>query len=84
MLVKPFIAVLMLYSKWCSSDVLVLGEHLILGGRMDVHGPHCGWSMRQALAMLLVPDIPLTDKKTVKKSLCLNFYTSILALHFNI
>ena len=23
---------------------------------MDVHGPHCGWSMRQASAMLLVPD----------------------------
>ena len=22
----------------------------------DVHGPHYGWSMRQASAMLLVPD----------------------------
>ena len=29
----------------------------------DVPRPRSGWSMRQALALLLVPDIPLTDKK---------------------
>ena len=31
--------------------------------------PHYGLHMCQAAALLLVPDIPLTDKKTVKKSL---------------
>ena len=52
---------------------------------VDVHGPRYGWSMRQASAMLLVPDIPLTDKKMVKKkSLYLNFTLALLALHFNI
>ena len=30
---------------------------------VDVHGPRYGWSMHQASAMLLVPDIPLADKK---------------------
>ena len=57
--VKPFIAVLMLYSSgWCSA----MGSALYCMG-VDVHGPHYGWSMRQASVMLLVPDIPLTDKK---------------------
>ena len=61
--------------------------------------PHYGWSMRQALALLLVPDIPLTDKKTVKKvytltfpywwktvkkSLYLNFTLTLLTLYFNL
>ena len=49
----------------------------------DMHGPRYGWSMRQASAMLLVPDIPLTDKNS-KKSLYLNFTLALLALHFNI
>ena len=57
--VKPFIAVLMLYSSQCSS---AMGSTLYWVGT-DVHGPHYGWSMCQASAMLLVPDIPLTDKK---------------------
>ena len=43
----------------CSS---ALGSTLYWVGA-DVHGPCYGWSMHQALAMLLVPDIPLTDKK---------------------
>ena len=58
-MVKPFIAVLVLYMEvrarcyggtlqWVSADVL---------------WPLYGWSMHQALALLLVPDIPLTDKK---------------------
>ena len=29
--------------------------------------PHHGRDMHQAADLLLVPDIPLTDKKTVKK-----------------
>ena len=51
--VKPFIAVLVLYS----SAVLcaVVGSTLYWMG-VDMHGPHYGWSMCQALAMLLVPD----------------------------
>ena len=57
--VKPFIAVLMLYKSRCSS---AMGSALYWVST-DVHGPHYGWSMRQASAMLLVPDIPLTDKK---------------------
>ena len=57
--VKLFIAVLMLYR----TEVLVLGGSAIYWVGADVHGPHCGWSMHQASAMLLVPDIPLTDKK---------------------
>ena len=43
----------------------------------DVHGPRYGWSMRQASAMLLVPDIPLTDKKQLKKFMP-ELYTSII------
>ena len=45
-----------------------------------MHGPRCGWSMRQALAMLLVPDILLTDKKTVKKVYDLTFTLAVLTL----
>ena len=78
--VKPFIAVLVLYSSGCSS---AMGSTSYWMGA-DVHGPHYGWSMRQALAMLLVPDIPLTDKKkNSKKCLYLNFTLALLALHFN-
>ena len=58
-LVKPFIAVLMLYSSEGSS---AMGNALYWMGT-DMHGPRYGWSMCQASAMLLVPDIPLTDKK---------------------
>ena len=58
-MVKPFIAVHVLYSSGCSS---AMGSALYWMGT-DVHGPRYGWSMRQASAMLLVPDIPLTDKK---------------------
>ena len=58
-LVKPFIAVLVLYKN----GVLVLWVVPYIGVGTDVHGPHYGWSMHQASAMLLVPDIPLTDKK---------------------
>ena len=68
--VKPFIAVLMLYS---SGAVVLWGSTLYWVG-MDVHGPCYGWSMCQALAMLLVPDIPLTDKKTVKKVCALTLH----------
>ena len=50
--VKPFIAVLMLYSSGCSS---AMGSTLYWVSA-DVHGPHYGWSMRQVSAMLLVPD----------------------------
>ena len=50
--VKPFIAVLMLYSSGCSS---AMGNALYWMG-VDMHGPHYGWSMHQASAMLLVPD----------------------------
>ena len=64
--VKPFIAVLVLYCSggavvqwWCAS---AMGSALYWMG-MDMHGPRYGWSMCQVLAMLLVPDIPLTDKK---------------------
>ena len=42
----------MLYSSGCSS---AMGSALYWMG-MDVHGPCYGWSMRQASAMLLVPD----------------------------
>ena len=35
--------------------------------------PHYGIGMHQAVALLLVPDIPLTDK-TVKKSLQLTLH----------
>ena len=58
-LVKLFIAVLVLYKNGCAS---AMGNALFWVGA-DVHGPHYGWSMRQASTMLLVPDIPLTDKK---------------------
>ena len=57
--VKPFIAVLVLYSSGCSS---AMGSALYWVS-VDVHESRYGWSMRQASAMLLVPDIPLTDKK---------------------
>ena len=63
--VKPFIAVLMLYSSGgavCSGVLVLWGSTLYWMG-MDVHGPCYGWSMCQASAMLLVPDIPLTDQK---------------------
>ena len=50
--VKPFIAVLVLYS---SGAVVLWGSALYWMGA-DVHGPRYGWSMRQASAMLLVPD----------------------------
>ena len=59
-LVKPFIAVLVLYSAVMVFSAM--GSALYWVGT-DVHGPRYGWSMRQASAMLLVPDIPLTDKK---------------------
>ena len=59
MLVKPFIAVLMLYKNGSGG---AMGSALYWMGT-DVHGPRYGWSMCQASAMLLVPDIPLTDKK---------------------
>ena len=52
MLVKPFIAVLVLYSSEGSS---AMGSALYWMG-MDVHGPRYGWSMHQASAILLVPD----------------------------
>ena len=48
--VKPFIAVLMLYS---SDGAVVLWGVPYIGW---AHGPRYGWSMRQASAMLLVPD----------------------------
>ena len=64
--------------------MLVLGGAPYIGWGADVHGPHCGWSMRQASAMLLVPDIPLTDKKQVKKVYALTFTLALLTLHFNI
>ena len=66
MLVKPFIAVLVLYSSSAdgasASALLVLGEHLIY------NGCGCAWASLwhghvPGSAMLLVPDIPLTDKK---------------------
>ena len=53
MLVKLFIAVLVLYKNGCAS---AMGSTLYWVG-VDVHGPRYGWSMRQASAMLLVPDI---------------------------
>ena len=34
---------------------------------MDMLQPHYGLCMHLAAALLLVPDIPLTDKKTSKK-----------------
>ena len=47
--------------------------------------PHCGWSMCQGLALLLVPDIPLTDKKTVKKfKTYINIITIILWLNLTL
>ena len=55
-LVKPFIAVLMLYSAVVLCSAL---ESALYRVGMDVHGPCYGWSMRQALAMLLVPDTKL-------------------------
>ena len=60
MLVKLFIAVLMLYSR--SGGASAMGSAIYWVG-MDMHGPRYGWSMHQASAMLLVPDIPPTDKK---------------------
>ena len=57
--VKPFIAVLVLYSSGAAS---AMGSALYWVSA-DVLWPRYGWSMRQASAMLLVPDIPLTDKK---------------------
>ena len=33
------------------------------GVSMDMLQPHYGWGMCQLSALLLVPDIPLTDKK---------------------
>ena len=40
---------------------------------VDVYGPRCGIGHASGSAMLLVPDIPLTDKKTVKKVYDLTF-----------
>ena len=34
---------------------------------MGMLWPHYAIDMHQVMALLLVPDIPLTDKKTVKK-----------------
>ena len=65
MLVKPFIAVLMLYSSGSAS---AMGSALYWVG-MDVHGPRYGWSMRQASAMLLVPDMIHLIHKAVSKNL---------------
>ena len=59
MLVKLFIAVLMLYKNGGAS---AMGSTIYWVGA-DMHGPRYGWSMCQASAMLLVPDIPLTEKK---------------------
>ena len=33
---------------------------------MDMHGPHYGWSMHQASAMLLVPDSDLSANSADK------------------
>ena len=49
--VKPFIAVLVLYKNGASA----MGSAIYWMGA-DVHGPRYGWNMRQASAMLLVPD----------------------------
>ena len=69
--VKPFIAVLVLYSS--GGGASAMGSTLYWMGA-DMHGPRYSWSMHQASAMLLVPDIPLTDKKTVKKVYTLTLY----------
>ena len=51
---------------------------------MDMLWPHYGLGMHQAVALLLVPDIPLTDKKNSKKSLQLTLnFTNNLTVLFN-
>ena len=59
--------------------------HGIIRVSVDVLWPHYGLCMCQAAALLLVPDILLTDKKNSKKGLQLtlyytNYFTVILNL----
>ena len=54
---------------------------------MDVLQPRYGIGMCQAAALLLVPDIPLTDKKkkkTVKKSLQLTLHLTKYFMIYNL
>ena len=58
----------LIYTFYCCAHAVQEVSARCCGGTLywvsaDVHGPHYGWSMCQASAMLLVPDIPLTDKK---------------------
>ena len=64
--VKPFIAVLV--TTVVQVVVAAVVKARCNGGALqwvsvDVLRPRYGWSMCQASALLLVPDIPLTDKK---------------------
>ena len=49
---------------------------------MDVLWPHYGIGMYQAAALLLVPDIPLTDKNS-KKKFTTYFYQYFTAYNLN-
>ena len=51
---------------------------------MGVLQPHYGIGMHQTAALLLVPDIPLTDKKTVKKSLQLTLHLTKYLTIYNL
>ena len=74
--VKPFIALLVLYSSGSSS---AMGSTLYWMG-VDVHGARYGWSMRQASAMLLVPDMKIIAKLYVL--MCENCSETILGYSF--
>ena len=83
MLVKPFIAVLVLYNLQCKCCASARGAPYIIMGA-DMHGPRWGIGHASGSAMLLAPDIPLTDKKTVKKVYDLTFTLAKLTEHLNI
>ena len=52
---------------------------------MDVLWPCYGLCMCQAAALILVPDIPHTDKKTVKKfTTCFTLYNLLSTLPFTL